>query len=60
MQYNVKCVMKMIPPTVPNYGLNTTHLALMDILGYPTQVYGLSTEGVVSRHLIILVIVRSG
>ena len=51
--------MKMLPCTVPNRGPNTTHLALMDVLGYPAQVYWLSSEGATSRHLIIPVTVQS-
>ena len=51
--------MKMIPSTVPNHGPNTTHLALMGVLGYPAQVYGLSTEGAISRHLRIFVTIWS-
>ena len=31
-----KHIMKMTPSTVPNHGPNTTHLALIDIQGYPT------------------------
>ena len=58
IHYNVKHVMKMMPSTVLNHGPNTTHLALMGVPGYPPQVYGLSTEGAVSRHLIILMTVR--
>ena len=42
-----------MPSTVPDHGPNTTHLAHMGVLGYPTQVYGLSTKGAATRHLII-------
>ena len=42
----------------PNHSPNTIHWDHMGILGYPAQVYGLSTEGVASHHLIIPVIIR--
>ena len=45
--------MKMMPLIVSNHGSNTTYLALMSELGYPAQVYGPSTKGVVSHCLII-------
>ena len=35
IQYNVKLVMKMMSSTIPNHDINTTHLALMSVLGYP-------------------------
>ena len=50
--------MKMMPPTVPNHNHNTTHLTLMSVLGNLVQVYGLSTEGATSCHLIIPITVQ--
>ena len=47
--------MKMIPSAVPYHDPNTTHLVLMGVLGHPVQVYGLSTKGAASRHLIITI-----
>ena len=47
----------MMPSIVPNHSPKTTHLAFMGALGYPVQVYRLSTEGAVSRHFIIPVTV---
>ena len=49
---------KMMPSTVPNHSPNTTHFAHMGTLGYPMQVYRLSTKGVTSCHLMILMMVR--
>ena len=48
----------MLSPVL-NHGPNTTHLADISILDYPAQVYGLSTEGVVTHHLIIPVTISS-
>ena len=48
-----KHVMKTMHSIVLNHGPNTTHLAPMEIVGYSTKVYGLSTKGAISRHLII-------
>ena len=45
---------KTMPSIVPDHDPNTTYLAHMGVLGYPAQVYRLSTEGTVTRHLIIL------
>ena len=51
--------MKMTPSIIPSHGPNTTHLALMGVLGYYVQVYGLSAEDAASHHLIIPMTVRS-
>ena len=52
--------MKMILSTIPNHGPNATHLlALIGVLGYPVQVYGLSIKSAISQHLIILMTVQS-
>ena len=59
MTVEINQIIKTIPSIIPNHGLNTTHLAYVGVLGYPTQVYGLSIEGVASRHLIISVTIRS-
>ena len=58
-QWKINQIITTMPPTVPNHGLNTIHLAHMGVLGYLAQVYGQSTEGVASRHLIVLVTIRS-
>ena len=51
--------MKMIPSTIPYHDLNTTHLAVISIQGYPVKVYGLSTKGVASPYLINPMTIRS-
>ena len=38
--------------TVLDHGPNTTYLAHMGELGYTAQVYGLSIEDAVTRHLV--------
>ena len=49
-----------MPSPVLNHGPNTSHLANMGVLDYyPAQVYGLSTEGATTRHLIIPVTISS-
>ena len=52
-----KNVLKIMSSTVLNHSPNIIHLALMVVLGYLALVYGLSTEGAASRHLIIPVTV---
>ena len=42
-----------MPSIIPNHSPNTIHLAHIGKLGDPTQVYGLSIEGAISRHLTI-------
>ena len=44
---------KTIPYIVPDHSPNITHLAHMGMLGYPVQVYGLSTKGAATCYLII-------
>ena len=51
IQNNVKHDMKMMSSTIPNHSPNTTHLAVMGVLGYSAQIYRLSIEGATSRHL---------
>ena len=45
--------MKMMSYTISNHSPNITYLALMQVLGYPTQVYRLSIKSATSRYLII-------
>ena len=59
MTVDINQIIKMKPFIVPNHDPNTTHLAHMSLLGYPTQVYKPSTEGVISCHLIIPVTIWS-
>ena len=59
MIVEINQIIKTMPPTVLHHGPNTTHLAYMVVLGYPAQVYRLSTEGTASRHLIIPMTIQS-